>query len=281
MKNRAISFYRIWVGAINYFIDIDGPVRASALAYTTLLALVPLSVLGLGIMSAFPIFNAYIDRINKFLFRHFVPSSADIVQAYVEKFADISSRLSIISFVFSLLTALMLLYAMQNSFDAIWHVKKREGRYGLSAFLKYWAILTLLPLVSALALATSIYFSSLPHVSLFIDTVARYFPVNFLISLIFSWVSFWVLYVILPQHKIKIHHAALGALCSAFLFECVKQIFNYYINNISNDKIIYGAIAAIPTFLLWLYISWIIILFGATLSYSLARDVENYPNKKN
>lgn len=270
MKKLIKNVYNFCRNSIRHFLQVNGLVRASALAYTTLLALVPLSVVGLGIMSAFPVFHSYINRIDRFLFRHFVPSSADVIQEYIEKFAIVSSRLSIIGFIFSLITAILLVTTMQETFDAIWQAKKQERRHGLSAFLMYWALMTLLPLVGASALAATLYLSSLPYISSGLDIVSHYLPVKSLISLAFSWLAFALLYVTLPNHKVKFRFAALGALIAAFLFECTKQGFTYYVNNISSDQIIYGALAAIPTFLLWLYISWIIILFGAVLSHLFA-----------
>lgn len=265
------QFFAFCLATFKHFLAINGLVRASALAYTSLLALVPVTMVAFGILSAFPAFSTYVHQLNKALFKHFVPTSADTIRHYLTDFAGQASKLSLIGILFSIITAVMLIYTMEEVFNTVWQVRHKKHRSGLNAFLLYWAIITLLPLAIGVAFAASVSFYSLPYVSNIVETLSRFFPLFFLIPLGFTWLAFMLLYLILPHCKVKFGHAALGALVAAFLFEIMKALFAAYVANFSSDFFIYGALAAIPLFLLWLYISWIIVLLGAVIAHLLAQ----------
>jgi membrane protein len=264
-------FYYFCDSALRHFLAIHGLVRASALAYTTLLALVPLSMVAFGVLNAFPAFSTTLHQLNRFVFRHFVPASADTIHHYLVEFASQASKLSFIGVIFSIITAVMLIYTMEDVFNAVWEVKIKKHRQGVSAFLLYWAIITLFPLVLGAAFAASVYIYSLPHVSSIYDTLSHYFPFFFLLPLAFTWLGFFLLYMILPNFKVRFRHAALGAMVAAIFFEIIKALFATYVSHFSSDIIIYGTLAAIPSFLVWLYISWIIVIFGAVIAHLAAR----------
>ena len=270
MKLAIKNFFCFWRNAVAHFFKVDGLVRASALAYTTLLAIVPLSMLGFGIVSAFPASRSYAEKIQHFLVRHFVPASADVIKNYLEIFTTQVSKLSIIGLLFTLVTAVLLIFTIESAFNAIWQIKASKHRRGLPAFLMYWAILTLLPLIGAAAFAASLYVYSWPLVSRTIDTLCAYVPILFIISFAFTWLAFALLYLTIPNFPVKFRHAALGALVAAFFFETMKEAFGYYLKNFSSDFFIYGTLAVIPVFLLWLYLSWIIVIFGAIVVHLFA-----------
>src|SRR5690606_30550781 len=98
-----------------------------------------------GILSAFPAFETYVQEINDLLFRHFVPASADTIQTYLEKFAKNASELSVVGLLISLASAVLLIYIMEDVLNAIWRVERSRHRRGVSAFILYWGVLTMLP----------------------------------------------------------------------------------------------------------------------------------------
>lgn len=267
--------YAFWKQVVVHFIDVFGTTRAAALAYTTLFSAVPLAVMGIGIMSAFPVFKEYSDKVQTFVFSHFVATSADTIRAYLQNFADKAAGLSVSSVVFILIAAVTLIFTMESALNAIWKVETR--RHGVTAFLIYWAVLTLLPILAGTGIALTAYLSTLPYLKGAAQTLSDASLFLAILPLFLSWASFATLYVALPNTHVRFRDAAAGALVAAVLFEIAKRGFAYYVTNFSTYEFIYGAVATIPVLLFWIYVSWLIILFGAVVAYVMQvnREMHN------
>lgn len=265
MRNNFNRFYDFWKEVVIHFINIDGTTRAASLAYTTLLSSVPLAVIGIGILSAFPVFEMYSGQIQSFLITHFVAASADTINNYIIEFAAKATELSASSIFFVLVAAVMLIFTMESALNTIWRVPAR--RHGVTAFLIYWAVLTLLPIIAGTAIALSVYLFSLPYFKGAAETIGGVIPLLEMLPFFLAWMGFSALYITLPNKKVLFRDAVVGALTAAVLFEIVKRGFGYYIKYYSTYEIIYGALAAVPILLVWIYFSWLIILFGAVVSY--------------
>ncbi len=246
----------------------DGCVyRASALTFTSLLAMVPLMVVAFSIFAAFPAFKTVGQQVQGFIFDNFVPHASQIVQTQVLTFVDKASQLSAVGFVFLIVTAVLMLFTIEQALNAIWRVPKR--RKGVSAFLLYWAILTLSPILLGASVVISTYLLSLP---LFAEAANAYAMQNTLLGIlpfILTTIAFTLLFVALPNCHVPIRYGFTGAVFAAILFGMAKVGFAAYISNFNTYALLYGALAAIPIFLLWVYLSWLIILAGAELSYAL------------
>lgn len=259
---RIFKFAKI---ALKEFITSDGFTGAAALAYTTLLSVVPLMVVSLGLFSAFPDFKKYAHMFHEYIFDHLVPSSAKTMQHYIESFATHSAGLSAIGTTFAFVTSIMLIFSMESIFNTIFKVKKR--RKGTIAFLIYWAILTAIPPLAGCAFAASIFVLSLPYISSLVETMVSFTPILYLIPVTILFLMLSILYKTLPNCSVKYRHAALGAAVAAPLFEIVKISFGVYIKHFSSYTVIYGAAAIIPIFLIWLYVLWLVIIIGAVITY--------------
>lgn len=255
------SFINFCREVARHFMAIEGSLKSSSLAYATLISIVPIMVFSLSFVSLFPSFGSYFQVFHRFVFRHFIPSSAETIQEYVELFANNAIKLSATGLTFFLMTAVILIFSMETVFNSIWHVRKR--RVGFSAFLMYWASLTLLPLISATALAFALFIYQLPYLSF-----AMKFT-SILIPLALDWLWYFFLFITVPNHKVQSRHAAIGAIFSAVLFEITKAIFQIYASSFSSDTLVYGWLSAIPMFLFWLYLLWVITILGAIISYKL------------
>jgi membrane protein len=267
-KERVINqFYtvkRFVYFVIQHFIQDDCTYIASALAFTSILAVVPLMSVGLAIFSSFPVFQGLAEPMQNFIFDNFVPATGKMIQIYLQQFTSQVSKLSIWGVAFLIITALLVMFTIERAMNKIWRVK--ASRHGVPAFLLYWAILSLSPIMLGLSLAASSYLFSMPLLlghqgfSLFI----KYSP--FFLSLI----GFIFLYIIVPNCSVKIRHAFWGALFAALLFETAKQAFAYYLLRFNTYELLYGAFAAVPIFFIWVYWLWIITLLGAEISYALS-----------
>ena len=244
----------------DHFLATEGFLSATALAYTTLLSLVPLMILSLGIFSIFPSFRDYILLANQFLFNHFVPSSANEIANQVAAFAQSASEHSLTSFMFSLFSCLILIFSLETSFNLIWKTKGRRSFF--KALGIYFVALLLVPMFMGVLIAVHVFLSTMPLFESLESLLGA-------MSLAFSWLLFCLLYKFLPNCPIKFSHAAIGALISAILFELLKKAFGIYIIYFSSYTLIYGTLAAVPIFLTWLYLSWIVVLLGSVVSYVL------------
>ncbi len=241
---------------------------AGALAFTTIFALVPLLATVFGILSLFPVFAEWSAYVSAFVFHNFVPATGVTVQAYLLRFAANASRMTLAGAGVLLLSALMMMAAIENRFDRIWRVRQR--RRGVVRFLLYWAALTLGPLLVIAGVAVSSYLLALPWIA---DADRRFgFSVHLLEVLppLLTWVGLVAMYTLIPNRRVVLRHAAIGALLATLLFAVARLGFILYVTQLASYKAIYGALAVVPIFLIWVYLSWVIVMVGASLTASLA-----------
>lgn len=272
LSKLAITSHKVWCFVYfvaRRFVDNGGTYRASALTFTSLLAIVPLLSVSFSVLSAFPVFNQLIEPIQNFIFENFVPDSSKVVQKYLMSFTEQASHLSVTGLIFLVATAIMMMYTIEQAMNQIWRVSKR--RHGMSALLLYWGILTLGPLVMGLSLLLGSYLISLPFLSTTMINVG--FNQNWLFSaatFFFALIAFTLFYVAIPNTKVLLRHGFLGGLFAAISFELVKYSFAFYIKQYKTYQLIYGAFAAVPIFFLWVYCVWVIILLGAEVAHGIS-----------
>jgi membrane protein len=240
---------------------------AGSLSYTTLLALVPLTAVIFAVLSAFPVFQAVMDLLEEFIYTNFVPAAGEAVQKYVQQFAANAGRLTLWGLLFLFITALMLMATIERTFNDIWHVPQRSKR--LHVFLSYWALLTLGPILIGLSLSITSYVVSLPLFDH--DAMLGGFRAILLGSLpaAFEFLAFLLLYTVVPNHIVRLRYAIAGAAMAMMLFEIAKVGFGFFVVYFSSYRKIYGALAALPIFLIWIYVSWVVILLGAVATATL------------
>lgn len=258
---------RFWQHVVVNFVEDGCLYRASALTFTSLLALVPLTMVGLTVFSAFPLFQNFAEDIQNFVFRNFIPSSGAMVQQYLKGFVAQASNLSIWGILFLVVTAVLMLFTIEQALNMIWQVRKR--RHGISAFIIYWAILTFSPFLMGVSFALTTYFISFAHLS---DAAKELGVTSYLITAVtfsLATVVLSLVYIVMPNCKVPFRFGILGAMFAALLIEFAKYGFSFYLLNFPTYELIYGALATIPIFLLWMYLLWLITLLGAEVSRML------------
>lgn len=264
LKNRFIIVKRFVCFVINHYFEDDCSIRASALAFTSLLAIVPLLMIALTIWSFFPVFQDFSQPVQNFIFKNFVPATGKIVQNYLQQFATQISSLSALSVVFLFVTAILLMITIEQSLNKIWRV--HADRRGIPAFLLFWAILSLAPVFIGLSLVASSVVFSLPY---FLNHPVPSFFLSALPGLL-SLIGFTFLYIVVPNCPVKFSHGLTGALVATLLFETAKIAFAWYISHYNSYQLLYGAFASIPIFFVWVYWVWMITLIGAEVSYAMS-----------
>ena len=236
--------------------------EAASLGYTSLLSLVPLLAVVFGIISVFPVFNEWSERLQLIIFENFMPSAGEQIVPWLNTFLDSVSKLTLPGMLSLIVTALLLLIRIEAAFNRIWRVEK--NRTLLNRVVMYWAVLTLVPILIAAAVA----FSAQKLIGVFGDG-GGISPGGYRLAMfIVTWLLFTSMFILVPNRRVKIKHALGGAFLSAVLFEIIKAGFVGYAAN-ANYTVIYGALAIIPIFLMWLYLVWTVVLFGASLAASL------------
>jgi len=259
---------------------------AAALTYTSLLSLVPLLAVGFSLLSAFPVFESLSNDVRKFIFTNFVPASRDMIQNYLIDFTDKASHLTLVGIIFLIITALLLVETIDRAVNDIWKVRQR--RSGLSKFMAYWAILSLSPMLIGISLAVTSYLVSLPFISNVAETLVSKKQFLSFTPFGLTTLAFTLIYVIVPNRYVPLWHGITGGILAALLFEAAKKGFAYYVTEVATYELIYGTLSSIPIFLLWVYLSWVIILLGVEITRSLGDyDRENndfnncIPNNEN
>jgi membrane protein len=243
------------------------PQVAGSLAFTTLLAIVPLVTVILALFSNFPAFARLGMSLRSFLLENLLPDRAgQIIATYAFQFSQKAAGLTLIGMALLVLTALMLLLTIDRVFNNIWGV--RRPRPLLRRIMVHWFALTLGPLALGGALlatghlvATSIALAG--EGSWVGEFTARLVP-PVLLSSLFSF-----LYYAVPNHPVRMLHALAGGVATAIVFLLMQRLFGLFIAQIPSYTLIYGTFAALPIFLVWLYLSWVVILLGAALSATL------------
>ncbi|MES9986389.1 MAG: virulence factor BrkB family protein [Candidatus Thiodiazotropha endolucinida] len=259
-----ISFLRLW---LHHFSHDGGIQHVAALTYTTLLSLVPLMTVMFALLSIFPVSDRISEQIENFLFQNFVPAAGEAVQQHLKNFSQKAAQLTGVGFLFLILVALLLMSNIDKAFNTIWHVRRK--RSPLAKFTVYWAILSLGPILIAISVGVTSYLVSIPFFSEAETVVMVRSRLLGMMPVMISALAFTLLYALVPNRSVMLRHALAGGIIAALLFEATKRGFALYITTFPTYEAIYGALAVIPIFLIWVYLSWLVTLLGAEFSYCL------------
>lgn len=253
--------FKAFHAVIQRFLQDDCPRNAAALTYTSLFAVVPLLTVTYSMLAALPVFRGVGDDLQGMLFDHFVPATGQVVQDYMGDFAQQARQLTLVGVIFLIITAGLMILNIEKAFNAIWRVEK--PRRGLQAFLIYWTVLTLGPLLLGAGLVLSSYLTTLPLLEKVTETTGSGSSLWSYLPIIFSALAFTLLYWAVPHCRVRFADAALGGVAMALMFETAKSGFTWFVTSFPNYELVYGAFAAFPLFLLWMYVSWLLILLAA------------------
>ena len=236
------------------------PQIASSLTFTALLAIVPILTVALTLISAFPVFRDMMQNVERFLVRYMLPESAAMVAGYAEQLAENAARLTTFGIAFVFITAIIVLLTIDRAFNQIWRVPR--PRSTTQRVLIYWALLTVGPPLVGASLSVTYW---LVGKSL---GLVRGMPIAAevmldVVPLLLTATAFTLAYIMIPNRRVLVRDALTGGLLAAIAFEAMKRGFAFYITQFPTYKLVYGAFAGVPIFLLWIYLSWLVVLIGA------------------
>jgi membrane protein len=254
--------------------NADGCFAASgALSYTTLVSLVPLAVIAFGTLAVFPIFSQVHDELVTLMFRTLVPSIGEQAEQYFRAFTSSAAQTTAIGVAGIAATGILLLVTVEDQLNLIWRVT--APRPWVQRILAYWTLITLGPLLIGISLSLSTYFEIAARQVGLGQEAAAWFESSWLHSLaravpaLLEFTALTLLYCLIPNCAVRWRDGAFGALIATAAVEILKVGFSIYIGASSFYQTVYGALAIIPIFLLWMYISWMAVLLGAVVAAAL------------
>ncbi|MDZ7923430.1 MAG: YihY family inner membrane protein [Marinagarivorans sp.] len=240
---------------------------AAALTYMTLFALVPLLMVFYSVFSLVPAFDGLSSQLQGAIFANLLPASSQSLQTYLQNFSQQARNLTLPGVGMLLITAVLMLTNIEKNFNTIWGVT--QPRRGFIKYLRYWAVLSIGPILLAITLAMSTYLLSLKlffneyDVIGVIPILFRFLPI-FIMTLVFA-----LLFTTVPNCHVPIKYAFIGGGVTAICFELLKMLFAKFVATTSFE-LVYGAFAVVPLFLIWLNALWTIVLSGAILVRTLS-----------
>jgi membrane protein len=247
---------------------------AAALSFSSLLALAPLLAIAFSLLSVFAPLEAMGQNLENFIYQYLVPDAGLDIRQYLTDFTKQAGKLTAIGLFSFLLTAVFLLNNIENSLNIIWKSTVRRGL--VQRFLIYWALLTFGPILMGAGLSLSTYALSLNALNKLDELVSIKLILLKILPIIFEIAAFTLLYIIMPNIEIKWRNALIGGIVAAILFEITKRLFALFIINFNNYEVIYGTLATLPIFLIWIYLSWLVTLLGAEIIAVLeSNDAKN------
>ena len=239
---------------------------AASLAFTTLLGLVPLFTVAFAYVARFPLFASSQEALESYLLRYFLPGSGAGIHRYFTEFVGKTAELKGISTLFVIVTVVFLVAQIESEINAIWGVRTRS--------LRRRALVYLLGLTAGpVFIAAAVYFiswlidESVAIVPIRSETLATFVqPFAFLAAT----ALFTLIYALVPAERVPLLFAAVGGVLAGAAFEIAKYGFRFYVMHFASYQAIYGALATLPLFLIWLYVSWVIVLVGASVTATLA-----------
>ncbi len=245
---------------------------SAALAFTTLLALVPLVTVILAVADTIPYFDLLLGRLQPVLREALLPSgTAGTIAGGLGRFSQKAQQLTVIGLLLLGLTAILLMHTIERTFNHLWRVEARPlaARLALYAFvMAVWPFI-LGAVAYAISLAVSASLGMLDEPAWVRASLSKGVSV-FVLGLFFAF-----LYYAVPNTRVARRAALAGGVFAAMAVAGMQKLFELYLAGSGLFKSIYGALAAIPIFLIWLHLSWAIVLFGGLLAARLNLPAKN------
>lgn len=242
--------------------------QAGSLTYTTLFAVVPMLTVFLVIISSIKALEPARQQLQQMIYSNFLPKTSIAFDKAFNIFTQNSSNLTVIGVLFLFVTTVMMLTSIETVFNRIWRVE--ETRNGIVGFMRYWTIISLGPILLGSAFVIS---STLASMNVLSNNFAGYqvdgTALLWIISFALTVLGFFILYWTIPNRSVPVRAAAISGLFSAIVFELLKNLFGFIMTNFTSYTLVYGAFAAVPIFLLWIFMSWNIVLLGVEISYAI------------
>src|SRR5258706_2464913 len=264
MRPQLRAAWEFFLALVTRFREERATQTAGSLTYTTLLSLVPLFTVALAITTAFPVFDEWIGSLQLFILENVLPQTPAVGSIIdpINSFTQNPGRLTAIGIVGFMVTAVMLMLTIDNALNRIFRVQRRRSLL-MNVFV-YWTIVTLGPVLIAVSLSMTTVGLAATLGAWYLDAAAEALLRG--LPFIFTCAALALLYGVVPARSVALRHALTGGIVAGIGFELAKRAFAFYLQQVPTYTLIYGAFATIPIFLVWLYVSWVVVLAGAVFT---------------
>ncbi len=253
---------------VRHFMDDECQQKSASLTYTTLLSLIPIITVMIVVFSVIPALADAREQLQSVIYDTLIPTSKATISGYIDSFAEKSKNLGIIGIVGLFVTTIMTLLTIEEAFNKIWRVHERTSF--MASVVRYWLMITLAPVVLGVAFGASGAVQGMDFLNQQVGGYGIDWAVTAqVVSFVVMTMGFIGMYWFIPKAQVPIKHAIIAGVVVAILFETLKHTFGLIMTNFTSYEAIYGAFAALPIFLLWIYLSWNVILLGVEISYTL------------
>ncbi len=264
LLRRTVSFVR---GVVSRLSGTGMARTAAALSFTTVLGLVPLFTIAFVYVARYPLFQQWQDALERFLLKHMLPGSGTAVRAHLAEFIAKAGNLQGVGIVFVVITAMLLVATIEREINAIWGAS--EPRTFFRRVFVYGLGVTAGPLLIGAAIYSTTWLleasvAQVPFVSHAVTLLAAPLAVTM------TTLAFTLLYALMPVRRVPLKAAIWGGLFAAFGFEIAKYGFRLYVTTVPTYQMVYGTLSTLPLFLIWIYVSWVVVLVGAAVTATLA-----------
>lgn len=269
-KLKAFWVYRLMRFVTLRFIQDQCTNMAARLTFALLLSIVPLITVVFVALSTVPALSGVRSQIETLIYSSLLPRTGLEISQYLNDFTSNSSNLTAMGIAALFITSMIMIGRIEGALNEIWRIK--NVGIGVRRIARYWVMITLGPLLLAVVFALS---GALQSMDLLNQTVAGY-QVDWAVwayisSYVLSLASFTLLFWFVPNTKVSIKNAIIAGIFTGVVFDIFKQLFTLIIGRFTSYEFVYGAFAALPIFLVWINVSWLIILYGAEFCFSLGR----------
>jgi membrane protein len=252
---------------IKSFVDKELTLYAASLSYYTIFTIIPLLLIMLTLITSLPSFSEHYDTIKTFLFSNLMPVNSEAMMGYLDGFLENSSKMGVIGLVMVLIASLLFFQNFEYIANKIFHAKKRTLWESITT---YWTMLTLTPI----ALGVSFYITGYVA-NIMANNAYATFDILPFIPHIIIWALFFLIFQIGPNAKVNPKASLISSFIIAMVFSISKNAFIYYVFYNKSYTTMYGSFAIVLFLFLWIYVSWIIFIYGLKLCYIIDRIYEN------
>ncbi|MGE5294020.1 MAG: YhjD/YihY/BrkB family envelope integrity protein [Solirubrobacterales bacterium] len=269
--------YRLWAHCLRLLSKNRAEQLAAALSYYTIFGVVPLAIVAVLIFNSIPAYKSTGEQFKRFIYQELrlttieyadpdKPEQRRVLTDYLDEiinrfFESINKgSLGLVSAILVIWAALRLLSLIEIAFNHMWHVPK--GRRFIHRVINYWALLTLGPLLLAAGLYATTQFTILKNIEAGFATV-----VGPLVSYLLSVLALFLLYIIMPNAKVQAGPALWGAAVASLVWSFAKLGFGIYVLELIPYSTMYGVLGLIPLGVFWVYVTWMVVLFGLQLAF--------------
>ena len=273
MKTRAIEIYKKVKPFVVSFIDKDLTLFAASLSFYTIFTIIPLLLIMLTLLTSLPSFEEHYETIKTFIFSNLMPVNSEAMMEHIDGFLKNSAKMGIIGLAMILVASLLFFKNFEYIANKIFHAKQRTLWESITT---YWTMLTLTPL----ALGVSFYITGYIATLMASNSYTSGFNILPLVPYLIIWALFFLIFQIGANAKINPKASAISSLIISVVFSISKNAFIYYVFMNKSYTTMYGSFAIVMFLFLWIYVSWIIFIYGLKLCYLIDRIYKHNESKK-